>query len=296
MVLIGCIAGLVHFKPAVALPFVIANSATNYAIRGIKLVFKGLVAFSASAVIAFFIFGGTFDPTTRPVEMLPAFAYLVLATHYIGYISYVRGLALMRAKRNAEELAFRDGLTGVASRRSFDAALTEEWNRALRTGSWLSVVLLDIDYFKAYNDHYGHPAGDDCLKLVAQRISDLVCRPGDLLGRYGGEEFGLVLPGSDPAGAMTFAQKVLTGVREMQIEHLDSEVAPIVTVSIGVSTMVPLGSFSPRGLILTADQALYRAKEEGRNQIRENNPAATETLTTASADPTADPDQSEVVG
>jgi diguanylate cyclase (GGDEF)-like protein len=267
MVLIGVVANLVYFNPAIALPYLIANSATNYNVRGIWFVLKGLLAFIAGVAVSSLFFGLEFRSDTRLVEYLPAFAYLILATHYIGYLSYTRGVALIRAKQEAEDLAHMDGLTDIPNRRSFDARFEAEWQRAHRDNSWLSLIWLDIDFFKAYNDLYGHPAGDDCLKQVAREISNLVGRPGDLVARTGGEEFAVLLPGSDQEGALEVAERILNGVQALQIRHEGSRIDRVVTVSIGVAALIPVASFSPRGQMLAADQALYRAKEEGRNRI-----------------------------
>jgi diguanylate cyclase (GGDEF)-like protein len=145
--------------------------------------------------------------------------------------------------------------------------MDQEWNRALRDGSKLSLVLLDIDHFKAYNDCYGHPVGDDCLIQVAAEISGQVSRPGDQVARNGGEEFAVLLPGSDLEGARTVAESIRSGIQALQIEHRGSETESVVTVSLGLATLVPSEESSPRGLMLAADQALYRAKAEGRNRV-----------------------------
>ncbi|MDA8020662.1 MAG: diguanylate cyclase [Thermoanaerobaculia bacterium] len=267
MFLIGWIAHLVYFKPAVALCYAIGNSATNYSVRGVKLVVRGLLALLLGSLSASVLLGFRFVQETHAVELLPAFAYLAVATHYIGFLSYVRGKALLQSKEVAEDLAYRDGLTQIANRRSFDTALMDEWQRCLARGTPLSLILLDIDHFKAYNYRYGHPAGDDCLRRVAAEIAGTVSHPGDLVARFGGEEFGVLLPGADAKGAMLVAHRVLNAVRSLGIRHEKSDTSPVVTVSIGVATVVPTSSFTPRGLILAADQALYSAKESGRDRI-----------------------------
>lgn len=270
MLLIGLIANLLYFNPILALPFAIANSATNYAMRGVLSVFKGIAAFLVGALLASLILGFEFRSSVGLLETIPGFIYLTFATHYIGYVSYNRGLRLIKAKLKAEDLANQDGLTNIHNRRFFDNKLAEEWQRSLRENKPLSLIHLDIDHFKAYNDRYGHPAGDDCLQKVAQKIVELVSRPGDMVARTGGEEFAIILPGSDSEGAHSVAQRVLDGVKSLQIEHLGSKTEPIVTLSMGVASMIPTVNFSPRGLMLATDQALYQAKEDGRSCIRVN--------------------------
>ncbi len=159
-----------------------------------------------------------------------------------------------------------DGLTGVYNRRHFDERLAAEWGRAVRGASALSVVLLDVDFFKRYNDRHGHQAGDDCLRRVAATLQAGIRRPGDLVARYGGEEFVCLLPDTDLPGAMLLAQQLGAAVHGLQIAHGDSVVAPVVTVSLGVCTQPGTAPGSAANLLGGADAQLYRAKSEGRNQ------------------------------
>ncbi len=160
-----------------------------------------------------------------------------------------------------------DGLTGVPNRRHFDEHLNAEWRRAMRHATDLSVILLDVDFFKLYNDRYGHQAGDDCLRRVAQTLQACVRRPGDLVARYGGEEFVCLLPETGLAGAMRFAQQLASQVAEQQIAHAASSVAPMVTVSAGVASTRAGGAESaPERLVRQADAQLYLAKARGRHQ------------------------------
>jgi diguanylate cyclase (GGDEF)-like protein len=167
-----------------------------------------------------------------------------------------------------ERLSWLDGLTGVANRRSLDTALNREWQRAQRDKTEVSLLMVDIDFFKLYNDHLGHQAGDDCLKMVAATIARVATRPGDLVARYGGEEFAVLLPGTSSEGAASVATHILDTVAALNIHHHRSTVSNIVTLSIGISTLLPGGEFNPYHLVGFADEALYRAKEAGRNQIR----------------------------
>ncbi|BCS96344.1 diguanylate cyclase response regulator [Desulfoluna limicola] len=162
-------------------------------------------------------------------------------------------------------LSTTDGLTGLLNKRQFDTTFEEEWQRGIRTKSPLSLLLLDIDHFKAYNDTYGHAAGDDCLKKVAMAISDAAKRNADKVARIGGEEFAVLLPETDPEGAQHVAERLLKAVSSLDISHRGSLAAEHVTTSIGLSTIVPGQGYVQRDLLETADAGLYRAKENGRN-------------------------------
>ena len=160
-----------------------------------------------------------------------------------------------------------DGLTGIANRRRFDGLLQQEWARASRHKTVLSLLLVDIDYFKQFNDHYGHLAGDDCLKQVAQKLAVNLLRPADAVCRYGGEEFACILPNTDYVGAKTFAERLCKSIAGVQIQHSFSKVERVVTVSIGVASVVLPGTSKPSDLINSADTALYEAKRTGRNKV-----------------------------
>jgi diguanylate cyclase (GGDEF)-like protein len=178
---------------------------------------------------------------------------------------------LRAAAAELELIATTDGLTGVATRRRFDDALANEWRRAARAGQPLSLLMADVDHFKAFNDRYGHPAGDTCLRMVAAQLGAAARRPADLAARYGGEEFALLLPGSEPDGAALVAQRVCTEVAALEIPHEASSVGPHVTVSAGLATRWPKPGEDPdagaASLVEAADQALYRAKAEGRGRV-----------------------------
>jgi diguanylate cyclase (GGDEF)-like protein len=159
-----------------------------------------------------------------------------------------------------------DGLTGVFNRRHFDEHLKAESGRAARHGAILSVVLLDVDFFKRYNDHYGHQAGDDCLRRIATALKAGLRRPGDVVARYGGEEFACLLPETGLEGALTLANQLGRRVFEEQIAHVDSSVAPVITVSLGVCTQPGGTAASTEALLRGADAQLYLAKSGGRNR------------------------------
>jgi diguanylate cyclase (GGDEF)-like protein len=163
------------------------------------------------------------------------------------------------------ELAMRDGLTEVPNRRAFEEALEREWRLALRTKQPVSLLLVDIDLFKQYNDRYGHLAGDDCLRSVAGVLQHALRRPSDLLARYGGEEFVLILPNTPGAGAREVATRLCRQVRQLELSHDDSPTRYL-TISIGVASFVPIDGAQPEQLISSADGALYAAKRNGRNR------------------------------
>ncbi|MFZ5645361.1 MAG: diguanylate cyclase [Bacillota bacterium] len=170
--------------------------------------------------------------------------------------------------KQLELLSSLDGLTGIANRRYLDNYLLQEWRRAARENIPLSLIMCDIDFFKVYNDTYGHQAGDDCLKRVAGSLSENLKRPGDLVARYGGEEFAIVLPDTDTDGAVLLAKALRAGIEALKIEHINSRASKHVTLSLGVASTVPSNDFSPEMLISRADQALYQAKQKGRNQVQ----------------------------
>lgn len=173
---------------------------------------------------------------------------------------------LKRYRDQLEALSRQDGLTGVANRRQFDEALAREWGRAHRNGSALSVILADVDHFKAYNDNYGHLAGDEVLRQVAATLQGALYRPSDRLARYGGEEFIALLPETGLEGACELARRMGEAVAELGLPHAHSEAADHVTVSLGMATTYPGDTMAPSALCQAADNYLYEAKQRGRNQ------------------------------
>jgi diguanylate cyclase (GGDEF)-like protein/PAS domain S-box-containing protein len=174
--------------------------------------------------------------------------------------------ALQEANKELKRLASVDGLTQIANRRQFDESLEREWERMKREKGVLSLILCDIDFFKLYNDNYGHQEGDKCLHAVAQAINATIRRPADLAARYGGEEFVAILPNTHIEGALHLAEKVRQRVQELNIPHAYSKVAPNVSLSLGVSGVIPDQNMLPKELINAADVALYEAKKQGRNR------------------------------
>lgn len=174
---------------------------------------------------------------------------------------------LEEANRKLAALSYVDAMTGVANRRSFDEELTTESRRLPRTRSHLSLLLADIDGFKAYNDGFGHQAGDDCLRQVAALIAGGVRRAADTVARYGGEEFGVLLPDTDAPGAAILAERIRAAVEQRNIPH-PAMPQGCVTISIGVATATGKDLADPAALVTAADRALYEAKRSGRNRVR----------------------------
>ncbi len=174
---------------------------------------------------------------------------------------------LQSHKEKLAQMSYVDGLTSLANRRRFNEFLEAEWNRAVRSGSPLSLIILDIDFFKQFNDHYGHSAGDECLVNVARALSNCIKRSGDLVARFGGEEFAVVLPDTDFSGAKCTAEQIQTSTRDLAIAHEYSHIAPHITVSSGIASCVPAEKNTHMELLEAADKQLYAAKEAGRNQF-----------------------------
>lgn len=178
-----------------------------------------------------------------------------------------RTAELQAANRQLEALSTTDGLTGLANRRKFDLEWDAEWQRASRQGLPLAIAMLDVDQFKAYNDHYGHQMGDVCLKMVAQAVGTAVQRSGELVARYGGEEFAVILPGLGGAEAVAAMERVRANLQALDLPHAKATVAGVVTVSIGVASSVPQVGENSASLVQRADAAMYQAKHLGRNQV-----------------------------
>ncbi|WP_413171992.1 diguanylate cyclase domain-containing protein [Anabaena azotica] len=175
--------------------------------------------------------------------------------------------ALLAANQQLQLFVFLDGLTGVANRRKFDEYLNLEWQRLAHKKLPLSLLLCDVDFFKNYNDTYGHLTGDDCLKQIAKTLKLSVKRPSDLLARYGGEEFAVILSNTNEKGAIYLAEDIRQKVYNLKIPHAQSKVDNFVTLSIGVATIFPNMQIAPNTLIEVGDKALYTAKAQGRNRI-----------------------------
>lgn len=197
---------------------------------------------------------GATDFIAKPVN--PAVVRARVKTH----------LTLKAQSDLLRQMVFIDGLTGVANRRCFDERLDVEWRRAARSDLPLALLMLDVDHFKRFNDRYGHQVGDECLRQVASAIKGGLARPGDMVARYGGEEFACILPATDFEGALAVGAGIEQVVRGLQIEHAQSDVSNVVTLSIGVSMGLPERDGDPARLLALADAQLYRAKHGGRGR------------------------------
>lgn len=171
------------------------------------------------------------------------------------------------ANHRLQELALADSLTQIPNRRYFDNYLQQEWRRTLREESCMSLILCDVDDFKAYNDTYGHQQGDEALRAIADSLKSTVQRPGDIVARYGGEEFGIILPGTTSVGAARIAESIQAAIQTLAIPHVNSQVSACVTLSLGIASITAQSPVSPEQMVKQADQALYQAKRQGRNQF-----------------------------
>ena len=174
---------------------------------------------------------------------------------------------LVELQKELEQLSFRDGLTGLANRRKFDLSMEIEWRNAKRTGQPLSLIMVDIDYFKQYNDHYGHLQGDDCLKAVSKALNECALRARDFVARFGGEEFVLVLPETNTDAVLAVAENCRQAVAKLQIPHAKSSIGPCLSISLGVGTIVPNPHDQQLDFINSVDRRLYMAKQQGRDCI-----------------------------
>jgi diguanylate cyclase (GGDEF)-like protein len=220
---------------------------------------------------------GACDYLTKPIGTIELLARLRSALALKRELDASRARArellqvterLQRLNEELRRLSIMDGLTGVANRRFFNFLLAQEWRRAARSGLPVALVMIDVDCFKNYNDHYGHLQGDNCLVRVAHTLQTFVRRSGDLVARYGGEEFSVLLPATEAQGAAAVAELLRSKIEELDLEHAHSAADNRVTISLGVAAIVPGRDSAPEVLVAAADKALYQAKHEGRNCVR----------------------------
>ncbi len=254
------------------------SAATTISHSSLKL---GPAAWAGPAMLFYAVRCAQEGGETEKIIALLIIIYLVTIiyysfTHHSTVTSSLslkfENLELLEEVRKANEILRQasaiDGLTGLANRQSFEEFMDREWRRAIRDQRHLSLIMADIDHFKAYNDNYGHQGGDDCLKKVARVIADEVKRPADLAARYGGEEFMVVLPATDLNGALEMAEKLRAKVEALSVPHAYSSTASVVTISIGVASLIPLRGMPSSQLVKLVDMALYSAKHAGRNMVR----------------------------
>lgn len=233
----------------VSVIFITADNSTENIVKGLSL--------------------GAVDYIVKPFhkEEVLARVQVHLKLRFLAQKVQEQAIALQLANEQLERLANLDGLTQVANRRRFDEQLEIEWKRLMRECAPLSLILCDIDYFKRYNDLYGHQAGDTCLKQVAKAIEQSLRRSGDFVARYGGEEFVVILPNTSFELASYVAESIHKNVRRLNIRHAQSQVATHITLSLGISSTIPTNDYLASFLISAADRALYKAKKKGRNNF-----------------------------
>lgn len=262
MGVIGALCALIGFTPAVALPYLIANSAANYALRGSTLVLKGLALAGASALATYALLPQQILMEARPIELIGPFLYLTIVTHYMGYLAYVRGISLIKRKKEAEEMAQLDFLTGLNNRRAmFKQARLNDMN-PVNGEQQTTVVMIDLDYFKQINDDHGHDHGDAVLVEVSRLIESQI-RETDLLARWGGEEFLILLPDTDGERGVSIAESIRETIANTPVVF--NGVEHDVTLTIGVASYGRDSSFQET--VQHADKALYQGKERGRNTV-----------------------------
>lgn len=232
----------------------------------VSAVFAGRIAAAlrGSAEMATILSG---SPIQQASFMVATLIPMVLALGLVLMAEERAGAELQEANRKLEELSVTDALTGLSNRRHFDRLLASEWSRSARRGSPFAVLMIDVDLFKRFNDRYGHPAGDACLRSIAEVLKAFTRRSGDVAARYGGEEFVVVYSDMPPDVAARMVESIRQGVEGLAIPHEDSPVGRV-TLSIGVATMIASREARPEALVQRADEMLYEAKSGGRNATR----------------------------
>lgn len=254
---------------AMWLPLMVTITFIIYLYLPVRFVMAVVLA-SIFSIVAPFWWGLLAQAAVPGVEIYRGILWMLLA----NALGLTAANTLHRSQRSEfaqklvlQQLLSTDALTAIANRRRFDETLAREWRRCQRSGLPLSLLMIDVDHFKAYNDYCGHPQGDACLRQVARLLTDTVHRPGDLVARYGGEEFVCLLPDVGSAGALAVAEKIAGALKDAAIDHPRSPGGPRLTLSIGVATTRRFAG-EPEGLVAFADKLLYAAKAAGRNQIK----------------------------
>jgi diguanylate cyclase (GGDEF)-like protein len=247
--LVAILAGLVHGAGHSQAPF-----------RRVHMIYAATVM---APLISRFFLMGSFYYGTFAFTLIFLIAALTISTRKMHRILKES----LELRYEMSQMAIIDSLTGVANRRHFDLFLSQEWSRAQRVKWPIAMLMVDVDHFKLYNDIYGHQSGDQCLRRIAEVINKVIHRPTDLIARYGGEEFGVILSNTPLDGAINVAEQMRKAVATLFIEHRKSTAAHYVTVSVGVAVMCPGHENHPGEIVAAADEALYRAKDSGRNTI-----------------------------
>ncbi|OWY69155.1 diguanylate cyclase response regulator [cyanobacterium TDX16] len=237
----------------------------NPATEKIPIIFITALAEPQAKIKGFAV--GAVDYITKPFYEAEVIARVTvhLQLSFLTRKVTEQAIALQKANQELQSLIYIDSLTQIANRRQFDTCIEREWRRLAREQAPLALILCDVDYFKKYNDCYGHIAGDICLQNIAKALMRAVTRPADLVARYGGEEFGIILPNTNTEGAIRVAERIQAEIEQLQILHSQSEVSAYVTVSLGISSQIPHREMSTEKSIAAADRALYCAKQQGRN-------------------------------
>ncbi|MEH6548694.1 MAG: diguanylate cyclase [Pseudomonadales bacterium] len=262
MALQGVMTALVNFTPSIVLPYLIANSAANYSIRGIPQSIKGVTLAISAALVVGVLRNEDIVLHADPIELLGPFIYLAVVSHYIGYLSYVRGISLIRRRKEVEMLAKKDFLTGLDNRRSMIDLVQHNDERRQTSSNDTTLIMIDLDHFKQINDLHGHAHGDAVLVRVSELLRDSL-RLTDVLARWGGEEFLVLLPHTDIGQGLNIAETIRQNIAESSISYdgIDHQV----TATFGVACYGIDSSFEET--IRRADVALYEGKQQGRNRV-----------------------------
>lgn len=245
-----------------------------------------VTSINTKAAIVTGLNSGADDFISKPVHAGELLSRIAVGRRALEYRHALETLTeeLRSANRQLQQLATRDPLTGIANRRFFDEHFDAEWRRTLRDNQPLSMILLDLDFFKQYNDAYGHLAGDNCLRKVADTLGATINQAGDLVARFGGEEFSVLLPNTDHRGAAVVAEAIRSAIFKLNIKHEPSPYHRM-TASLGTATVFPGTEAAPDGLIAMADAAMYQAKAAGRNTVKQANPLRTRHIKACSNTP-----------
>jgi diguanylate cyclase (GGDEF)-like protein len=258
----GIMAALVNFTPSIVLPYLIANSAANYALRGIKQTIIGVLLAISTAVIVGFLRNESIVYHANPIELLGPFIYLIAVTHYMGYLAYVRGIALIHRSEKAVKLAHQDFLTGLNNRRRmFDLARSNDEKRQISSAD-TTLIMIDLDHFKQINDQHGHDHGDAVLIQVSELFKSGL-RKFDIVARWGGEEFLILLPETKIKEGFKLAEKIRQNIANHSINH--NGIDHHVTATFGISSYHTESTFEET--LQRADKALYQGKQLGRNRV-----------------------------